>query len=170
MISQILAHTPGYVWAILAFLVYRGVAASTDREVAFQSVFVIPLVMLGLSVQGMVSAFGMGGVAAPAWLAGAAVGTLMSWRLIDPAGIVAHRERGTLFLRGGWLPLGLMMAIFCTKYAVAVLLAMQDGLRQHVGFTALVCVSYGLFNGVFLGRLARYVAAYRQPHRAALPA
>ena len=33
MIQQIVSHTPVYVWALLAFLLYRGYLASRDREV-----------------------------------------------------------------------------------------------------------------------------------------
>ena len=34
--QQLFSHTPLYVWAILAFLVYRGVLASRVREVSLR--------------------------------------------------------------------------------------------------------------------------------------
>ena len=60
MLIQILSHTPAYVWAILAFLVYRGVAAMREREVAPRQLTVIPIVMLLLSLQDIVARFGVG--------------------------------------------------------------------------------------------------------------
>jgi hypothetical protein len=62
-IVQLLSHTPLYVWAILAFLVYRGTAAMRDREVEFRKLCIIPLVMLGLSLQDMSAKFGLDGLA-----------------------------------------------------------------------------------------------------------
>ena len=39
-----------YVWAILAFLVYRGVAASRTRTASLRSLFIIPAVMTVLAL------------------------------------------------------------------------------------------------------------------------
>jgi len=43
---QILAHTPLWVWALFAFLVYRGVAAMGAREVSPYRVLIVPAVFL----------------------------------------------------------------------------------------------------------------------------
>jgi hypothetical protein len=45
--------TPIYVWALLAFLLYRGYLASKDREMSLFKVALIPLVMLGLALAGI---------------------------------------------------------------------------------------------------------------------
>ena len=170
MLQQILLHTPVYVWAILAFLVYRGVKAAADRDVPIYSIVIIPVVMFILSLQGIQSGFGMSGLAPWVWIGGIAVGLTLTWRLLDARKIVAQPERGVITQRGSWLPLALMMAIFCTKYVVAVMLAIQPGLKNEMAFTAAVCILYGLFNGVFIGRLLRNVAAYRQARQAVVPA
>jgi hypothetical protein len=67
MLQQILSHTPAYVWAILAFLVYRGVIASLDREVALKKLFIIPAVMLALSLHDLAGKFGFTSLSVPAW-------------------------------------------------------------------------------------------------------
>jgi hypothetical protein len=81
MLQQILIHTPGYVWAILAFLIYRGLIACTDREVEFSKLFIIPSVMLLLSVQDLAGKFGLGGVTLAAWAAGAMASAFLTWKL-----------------------------------------------------------------------------------------
>ncbi len=167
MLQQIISHTPTYVWALLAFLIYRGVLACTDREVSLRNLFIIPAVMLYLSLQDLAAKFGLDGMTAGLWLLGAAAGATLAWILVDGARIRVHREAGTLVQPGSVVPLALMLSIFLTKYTVAVLFVIQPALRHNTLCMALVCLLFGLFNGVFLGRLARYLAAWQR--QAALP-
>lgn len=162
LITSILSHTPLYVWAILAFLVYRGVQASRDREVTLRTMAILPIVMTALALVGIRSAFGLEGVPALFWLAGVAGGAALAWNLSGAGAIVAHPGRGVLFLRGSWAPLALMMLIFMMKYAVAIALAMMPALGHDTLFASTVCLLYGLFSGLFLGRLLRGAVLYHQ--------
>ncbi|NEX63293.1 DUF6622 family protein [Noviherbaspirillum galbum] len=169
MLQQIVVNTPVWVWALLAFLVYRGVLASIDRETSLKKAFIIPVIMLLLSIQGIVSGFGDSLAAGPVWLAFLAGGTMLTWLMVDPGTLRAHPERGMIAVRGSWTPMVLMLGIFLVKYVVAVMLVMHPDLRQQAGFVAGVCALYGVFNGIFIGKLLRIVAAYRAG-AAALPA
>lgn len=164
MLSNILSHTPAYVWAILAFLVWRGVSALRAREVALRTLFIVPLAMLGLSLHDIGARFGLDGAALGAWGAGALSGALLAWKL-GGSRIGAGAAPGSVRVAGSVLPLLLMLAIFFTKYLAAVLLAIQPGLRHDAAFVAALCALFGVFNGWFGGRLARDLAACR-----ALPA
>lgn len=167
MIAQIVSHTPTYVWALLAFLLYRGVLASRDREIAIRKLFIIPAVMLWLSLSSMNEHGALGAGVWGVWALGVAAGAALTWKLGAGAVIAVDRAAGTVRQRGSWAPLMLMIAIFVTKYVVAVLTAMHPELQQNLGFAAAVTVLFGLFNGVFIGRLARYVAAWMgQPEAA----
>jgi hypothetical protein len=163
MLQQILIHTPLYVWAILAFLIYRGVIASTNREVEFNKLFIIPAIMLLLSLQDLAGKFGLSGMILAAWSAGAAVSAALVWKL-SAARVVAGNRPGSVLLRGSWLPLALMMAVFCTKYIAAVLLALNPQAHQNALFVVLVSSLFGIINGIFLGRLVRDTTAYHQAH------
>jgi len=162
MLQQIFSHTPLYVWAILGFLVYRGVLASRTREVTLRKLFIVPLVMLALSLTGVIGSFGLEGAAPLAWLVGAVAGGTLAWSLTDTRKLTAYTERGSVQRPGSWLPLILMMAIFCMKYAVAVSLAIVPGYAHASSFVLPVCAAYGLFSGIFMGGLLRTVAVYRQ--------
>ena len=160
MIQQIISHTPVYVWALLAFLIYRGVLAASDRKVSLRKLFIIPAVMLVMS---LVSIKGQGVLGAAVWLTGMLVTVLVS-RTTDKGEISIDRAAGTVLQRGSWTPLVLMIAIFATKYTVAVMSAMHPELQSQMLFVVAVSGLFGVFNGVFVGRLLRYVAAYvRQP-------
>jgi len=105
MLQQIFSHTPLYVWAILGFLVYRGVLASRAREVTLRKLCIIPLVMLALSLSGVYGSFGLAGIAPFAWGAGALAGAALAWTLVDPGKITAIPERGSVQRPGSWVPL-----------------------------------------------------------------
>jgi hypothetical protein len=170
MLQQIVSHTPAYVWAILAFLLYRGVAASADRVTSYRSLFILPALMLALGLQSIASGFGLDGWPGAFWLMGAALGCWLAWTLSGELAITADRAAGTILQRGSWLPLVLMLTIFCSKYAVAVACAMQSELRQSLTFALPVCLLFGLFNGIFIGRAMRSMAAFRDAAGGADPA
>ena len=154
MLIHIVSHTPIHVWAILAFLVYRGMVASRDREVELRKLCIIPVVMLVLSLQDIAAKFGLAGIALAAWIAGVAL-ALAPVLLFGADRIAAGSAPGTVRVRGSWMPLALMMAVFFTKYAASVMLAVFPQAHQNTLAAGAVCVLFGLFNGVFLGRLAR---------------
>lgn len=166
--QQILSHTPLYVWAILAFLVYRGVLATAQRELTLRKLCIIPLVMLALSIQGIYNSFGVEGAAPLLWLAGFAVGGALAWRSVDTRRISVDVARSTIVLPGSWGPLVLMVALFCLKYAVGVSLAMQPALKLALPFMVTVCTLYGLFSGIFAGALLRRLDVYRRAHGAGM--
>lgn len=162
MIQQIVSHTPIYVWALLAFLIYRGLWASRDREISLQKLFIIPAVMLWLSLSGTRADGVLGGGVWGVWLLGLLAGVALAWTLGRAMVIQVNRAAGTVLLRGSWMPLALMVAIFVSKYAVAVVTAMHAETRSSLPFMLAVTSLFGLFNGVFVGRLARCVAAWLQ--------
>jgi len=158
--SQLFTHTPAYVWAILAVLVWRGLAEARDREVAPRRLFVIPLVMLALALYDVLVKFGGPGLAVAAWALGCAGAALAAYRFA-PARIAAGSTRDRVRVRGSIFPLCLMLALFGAKYAAAAALALRPALAQQPAFTMAVCAGFGMFNGLFFGRLANDVAAWR---------
>ena len=167
MIQQIISHTPVYVWALLAFLIYRGVAAAKDREVSLLKLFIIPVVMLVISLAGINGHGLLGAGVWGVWLTGMLAAVLIIW-MADKGGIVVNRAAGTVLQRGSWTPLVLMIAIFASKYTVAVLSAMHPELQHQTLFVVAVSGLFGVLNGVFIGRLLRCVAAYARQPAAAL--
>lgn len=167
MLQQIFSHTPLWVWAILVFLISRGVQASRDRELPLRSAFILPLVMLALALQGIANAFGIAAATLLPWAIGALIGAAFAWSRGKGASLRVAPDRSSVFMRGSWAPLALMMAIFLTKYAVAVTLAIQPALHGSTVFVAMVCAVYGVFSGLFQGRVLRVLQLCRQVQQAA---
>lgn len=160
MLINILTHTPLYVWAILALLVYRGVIAMRDRETNIKLLFVIPVVMLVLSLQDVMTKFGVHTLPLVAWNIGAAAMMLLVFN-VGQARIEPGSAMGRVRVRGSAIPFAMMMAIFVTKYVLAVALVMQPQWRTDALVAAGVCVLLGTLCGYFLGRLARDVMTFR---------
>jgi hypothetical protein len=166
MLLHILTRTPVYVWAILAFLIYRGVIASRERDVTTVKLLIIPAVMLALSLQDIAAKFGADPGAWGPWLAGMAAIGLQRWKF-GSAQVGAGAAPGRVRIRGSWMPLAAMMAVFVTKYVASVMLAMQPALAANGVFVLTVCALFGAFNGYFLGQLARDLGASRRMLQAA---
>ena len=161
MLLQILSHTPLYVWAILALLIWRGIAASADREMAFGKLLIIPGVMLLLSLQDIAATFGLNPLTLTAWACGAALAAAASWQFATVR-ISAGKQAGHLLLHGSWTHLVVMLTVFAIKYATSVLLAMHPQWRHDTLLVILACTVFGLFNGILFGRLARAAASWRE--------
>lgn len=156
MLIQILSHTPLYVWAILAFLVWRGVAELREREIAMPRMFVLPLVMLVLSLHDIARKFGLDATALSAWMTAFAAAALLAWRF-GRMRVAPGSAPGRVRVAGSVVPLVLMLSIFTLKYVTSVLLAVRPDLAGQPTVAAAVCAMFGVFNGYFLGRLLRDV-------------
>lgn len=172
MFTHIISNTPSWVWGLLVGLIALGLSQSVARVASLQRVLVLPAVMGGLSLFGMVSAFGLAPGAALAWLVGALGTGLPVLRVRLPAGTAWDSASRVFTLPGAWSPLLLILGIFLTKYGVGVSLAMQPALAQNGSFALLISVLYGAFSGIFLARAARLWRLARQPalaHRLVKP-
>ena len=161
MLQQILIRTPFYVWAILAGLVYRGYIASTDREATFWKLFIIPAVMPLLTLPDLASKFGSGAQTFAIWAAAAGATALLTWQM-SSAKVTPAAQPGKVLVRGSWLPLVAMMAVFFSKYALNILLAISPQARHDALVAAIFGALLGMFNGVFFGWMARDTTAYLQ--------
>ncbi|TWI70234.1 hypothetical protein IP91_01318 [Pseudoduganella lurida] len=160
-IQHILSRTPTFVWIILGVLVWRGIAASRDRIVPVRQLFILPLALLALSVSDLSSRFGLHGLPPVAWLAGAAATALLAANV--PSTLRIERATGLAFVPGSWLPLALMMTIFATKYALAILSATHPELLARTGFAIAACTLSGALSGILPGRMLHAMRALRQP-------
>jgi hypothetical protein len=116
--------------------------------------------MLALSLQDVVTKFGSHAAPLAAWAAAAAVTVLLVWKF-GADRTLPGAAPGRVRVRGSWAPLAMMMAVFFTKYTASVLLAVLPHARQDAFFALGVCVLFGVYNGCFLGRLARDLTASR---------
>ena len=152
MLSQILAHTPTWVFALFAVLVALGLGQMRTREVPLSRAAILPLVMVTLSLAGTLNAFPGSLWALASWAAVLTVTTSLLSMKPMASGTMFHAASKRFTLPGSAVPLALMMGIFFTKYAVGASLGSRAELAQLPAFTVGASAIYGLFSGVFLSR------------------
>ena len=119
---------------------------------SLRRVTVVPLVLLGLSLSGVFSAFGHFPVAFGGWAAGVGAALVFGRQFIAVRGAAWSSQRGMLQVPGSWVPLALMVGLFAVKYVVGVSLAMHPERAAEAAFALVVSVAYGSFSGLFLAR------------------
>jgi hypothetical protein len=152
----ILRNTPPSVWLLLAGVVTAGLAQARERTASLARISVLPAAMTLFSLSATVSAFSRSPVLPEAlwlWLLGAAAVTA----LLAPGQAKARFDAASrsYALPGSWLPFALMLAIFLSRYTVAVRLAMHPSLVMDTSFVLVVATVHGVFSGIFLGRAAQ---------------
>ena len=159
MLLQILAHTPAWVFALFALLLWMGITQLFPRRASLARITVMPVVMTALAVYGVVSAFADTPWALAAWAATALlVGA--ATLLLAPASTAQNQpqynpQARSFSLPGSGVPLALMMGIFTTKYAVGVALSLHPALAHDTLVALGISSLYGVFSGSFIARALR---------------
>ncbi len=147
----VLQHTPVWVWPLLAALLSLGVWQTFPRTVTLRRATLLPVAMLALSLWGVVSVFASG-QALTAWAVGGLAAASASLHAGSPRGARWSTAEQCIRLPGSWVPLMLILGIFCTKFGVGMSLAQHPELRHATGFAVVASLTYGVFSGLFAGR------------------
>ena len=170
MLTQILIHTPKWVFALFAILLWLGASQLLAVSVGLTRVTLLPVAMTALSVYGVASVFGDAPEASLGWAAAAIVPLALMLQRPLPAATRYDAASRRFHLAGSPVPLLLMMGIFTTRYAVGVMLAMHPALRHQAAFAASIGALYGAFSGIFAARALRLWRVAIQADRARLAA
>lgn len=160
LILAILSHTPMWVWPLLAFLIFRGLQATRTRQTPLWRALVLPLVMFGLSVFGLLQGLSAHALASALGALALLVGAWLGFHGPSTRRITVDVARQRLILPGSWQPLLLTLAVFALKYSAAVLLAMHPALATADWFTLPLAALYGAMAGLFAGRMLRIMHLY----------
>jgi hypothetical protein len=152
MFISIVQHAPTWVWVLLAALIALGVSQSFPRLMTVRRATLVPAALVGLSLYGVISAFGAQPLALAAWAAGLAAATLAAGAAKAWRGVRWAADQQRLQVPGSWLPMGLILALFTTKFGVGATLAMHPGFAADTSFAVEAGLVYGAFSGLFLAR------------------
>jgi Ca2+/Na+ antiporter len=155
MLTQILLHTPRWVFALFILLVAAGARQLLPGQASLRRVAVLPLFMSALSLAAVVSTFPMQATALIAWaLATALVAAGVMTRPV-PHGTSYDLPARRFRLAGSAVPLVLMLGVFAARYAVGASLALHPALARDAMAALAVGSLYGALSGLFLGRALR---------------
>jgi len=169
VIVEVLKHTPGYVWLILAALVVFGSLQLRDQVVGRARVLLLPIGLGAYSLWGAVATFGVQWQVLAAWALGVSA-MLWAARWIKwPQKVEFLPERNAFAVGGSILPLLAMLAVFAVRYVAVVNLILHPQWRSLASVAILGGLGYGLLSGVFALR-ARTILGHAAPSLRLLPA
>jgi hypothetical protein len=152
MLIQILRHTPLWVFVLFFVLLAYGFALRQTRWASRYRLFLLPAIMLTLSLSGVYYAFGLGLIEITMWAIGLGLAIFAGQAFGSRRGVSYSKELDLYHVPGSWLPLVLMMTIFFTKYAVGVALVRHLAITQLTIFDGTICFIYGFLSGIFVSR------------------
>ena len=152
----ILTHTPAWVFALLAYIVWQGVGALRPRRVPLWRLLIVPAAFVAMGVSRVLL-----GMAAGSWPLVAAVAFAGLAIATGPRLLVVDRASGLVTRPGSPVPLIRNVCVFLLQYAVGIMTALHAG---DQGADALISRAVsGATAGYFIGwsgvLLQRYVAA-----------
>ncbi|MDI4632207.1 hypothetical protein J7U46_04030 [Pelomonas sp. V22] len=158
-LTMILANVPVWVWALLAFIIAMGLRLSREQRMSRSRLLLVPAIWLAYGAWGVEATFGLNAAPLLAWAAGLAV----SVKLVRSSGwaSLVRKEAGLYVVPGSWIPMGLMLTIFCAKFALGMGLAMNPALAHQTGVALGFSALFGLLSGAFLGRSLNILSAGR---------
>ena len=166
--TQILSHTPTWVFGLFLGLLVFGLLQARDRKVNRYAAYLLPVGMFALSLSGVQSSFGLAPVPVALWAAGLAGATLAGWRWFREPRVAFDAAGEAFLIPGSWMPLVVIMAIFFTKYVFAVMRALDLELARASWFTMVLSLAYGCFSGYFAARAVGLLDCERRPGNAAV--
>ncbi len=87
LVLDILRYTPKLVWGILVVLCVLGYLQSRPRTRPLAAIAIVPIVLLGVSVAGVVNAFGPSPLAFVGWVVGLGLAVVLNETLILAPGV-----------------------------------------------------------------------------------
>lgn len=152
MFIAIVQHTPVWVWGLFIALLAAGLAQTRPRELGLARVTLLPLLLIGLSLAGVFSAFGHAPIAFGGWSVGASAAFACARHAVAVRGARWSSATRTLHVPGSWWPLALMVGLFAVKYGAGASLALNPALARDAVFAGLCSAAYGTVSGLFLAR------------------
>ncbi|MBV8406224.1 MAG: hypothetical protein JOY64_01230 [Alphaproteobacteria bacterium] len=162
---QIVAHTPLWVWAVMAAIVALGLYGLRPRVLPPRRLAILPLVGVVLSLAGIVQS-AQPALAFAAWSLALLAG-------LPPGHALGRRrearwlEDGRLEIAGGWFMLVFALSIFAVRYALGVVFGIAPALKADPVWIGLSAGAGGLIAGIGLGWLAGLVLRARPTAAAA---
>ncbi|ASG20035.1 DUF6622 family protein [Nitrospirillum viridazoti] len=164
ILSRIISHTPTWIFALFAFLVFMGARRLRTTVQQTGRVWLIPGVFIIWGLYGLVTRPGPLGPVLLDWAVGAVIG--LGLASLTTVRVEVDRERGLVRQPGSWVPLARNLFLFGSHYVLNVLAAARPDL--HDTAIALDIGVSGFSVGYFAGWSWGFIQSYRRAPDVAL--
>jgi hypothetical protein len=164
-VLAVLKGTPVWVWALLVYLIYRGLKALRTSVTSLSKLAVIPTIFVIWGIWGTYTAFGGSPASLAVWLVSFVLGTAAGYLRTAAAPVRVDRERQLIELPGGPMTLIIILVMFGVQYTLNVTAALDPKVREAIWFMLVSVGCSGGAGGLFLGRfLGLYRKLQSAPH------
>lgn len=164
--SAIISHTPLWVWAILALLIQRGLAAARPNSVALSRLFLLPLVFSVLGAMSLSRAGALLPLAAAGAAIGLALGMAAGWGLYaGQRGYAWDQQNGQLQRPGSWMMLVCSLVAFVLKFGLGTVAGWHPELVAGGSGALLTGLVSGAASGLLWGASVTQLLLGRAPAR-----
>ena len=155
-ISQILMYTPRWVFGLLTGLIILGIIQTRPRQVPVVAAFILPIAMMLMSVIGLLMTIGFVWKSILFWSLGAILATSLIAKFVVNSTVTYDQTIRRFTLRGSWIPLLIIVAIFCTRYLLAMCIGMNLKIVQELYFVPAISLILGSLSGYFIAQGVHY--------------
>jgi membrane protein CcdC involved in cytochrome C biogenesis len=154
---QIAIHTPWWVYALFAYLIFVGFKASRTRTVSIKKIFIIPIIFAAMSVHTLMTSFQLDAMTIMVWSAAIFIGMVLGWIQVYQYHLEIDKKNHRIQVPGTWTTLLLILIIFAAKYYFGYELAIDPTLIEQTSFEYSMLGVSGVCTGLFVGRLFCYL-------------
>ncbi len=163
---EIATGTPLWVYALFAFLVFRGIKAMRPGVGPLWRLAIIPAVFAAWGLHDLATQIGFGPETLGGWGAALVTGGAFGWLLTRHTSVAADKERGWIGLPGSAMTLVVILAIFAVNYTLGVVAAMSPDAMATPAFRIVDIAISGLGTGIFAGKFLQFRQKFAAaPHR-----
>jgi hypothetical protein len=144
---RILANTPIWVFALLAYLIWQGCQSLRSRTQPIWRMLIVPLVFFLMGLSRLVTARDNGLEPLLAWFVAALLFASLALYRGGPRLLAVDRKNGQVTRPGSVIPLVRNITVFVLQYAVAVATAMK--LEPHAAVAIIGHAVSGTSAGYF---------------------
>jgi hypothetical protein len=160
-IVQIVRNTPIWVFPLMAVVLWLGSINLRKRTMPLRLLFVLPVVMLVLSISNAIGTSAEPLSVLVDWLFSAAAGATIGWKLTQQPLMIDPKAR-RMTLPRSVVPLIVCVAILLLRYAFGYLYGRYPELLADRNYALALIAGSTLLGGVMFGRCARLGQWYWQ--------
>ena len=147
-LMTILIHTPLWVWAILLFLLYKGMQQTSTRPIKLWQLYIFPAVFSPFILISTINAT-QPLIAISGLVIGLILGLFLGYLLWKDNSLISQ-QNGQWQQRGSYIPLLLYLFIFVFRYIISVMQHLQTTIIQTELFNLLIGLPTGLGLGLLI--------------------
>lgn len=159
-ITQAIAHTPIFVWPLIAVVLFLGARNLWPRERPLSQMFILPAVLLVFAIYNLAASRADLTLPIAAFAVSFAIGIGVGWNLV-PKNVVTVPERGAVRVPGSAAPLLVVIAIVILRYAIGYTYGRWPELRSDAALALEFSATGALLAGIVWGRILHFARIYR---------